>query len=558
MTGLSALLLGVLMHMRWGYNAGDNDHLVLSPVGMRWANPDWFKNDWTVDNAPQPHWLFDIVTFLGVKLGSVAAVYFAYWVISLVVFGAATTMMARAWAGRHPWLAVLLVTAIAAITPQWLLGTGSPLLAIALPGVLSGFLIYLATGALLIGRHRVAGLAAVATALVHVQQGAVVLVLLLAAAAVVFARTRKIDWWLAGSGLASAAIVFFGLRLRPVAGHLEDFAAACDKLIPFHCNATIWDPQQIAGGMALMAFAFLTIVYLARSDRWRWWVVVILPAVGLTAGVMVDRYDVPGLGVLAQGLNIYRLDVMMLPLAVWGMVAIIFARVGVLARWALLGLTMMLGYVALGQGGWILGYPRGGAVAFATLAVLILITLLMTVPEFKEYKAPAWTTAVLAVALLTLLPAFTSGRMHFRKFDPTFYNDAALRSWGEQVERVVPPGEQLLVSPTSGRIRQVTKRAIVVDCKYGPYGGDPWKQYAARMEALGGFDQCIRHTADFDRLAPAAVTAIAKRYGAGYLVVEDRQQWRLQAHLVEGWKVVLNPSGSVSSYVLKAPWAAQS
>jgi hypothetical protein len=105
-TLVSGGLLGLLLHMRWGYSAGGMDHLVLSPLGLHWYRPDWFANDWIFANAPQPHWLFDVITWLSAEVGGlkgVAVAYLLYWMLSVTAFGLATAILAKAWAPAHRW-----------------------------------------------------------------------------------------------------------------------------------------------------------------------------------------------------------------------------------------------------------------------------------------------------------------------------------------------------------------------------------------------------------------------------------------------------------------------
>ncbi len=552
---LSAALLGLLLHLRYGYSAGTGDHLVLSALGLHWANPDDFAGDWVIENAPQPHWLFDVVTWVGASTGTLDAVYFGYWALGLLVFGAATAILARAWTPRHTWQATAAVTVIGALTPWWLLGTGSPMLAIALPGVLSGFLLYLAVAALITARHWLAAVVSIATALVHVQQGAVISVLLLATVAVLAVRDRRAHWPLIGAAVATTAIVAANLVARPVAGNTEDFAKVCRDLIPYHCEATSWSPQLMWGGFALVGLALLSVLHFGRGNRGLWAVLVLLPAVGLTAGVLFDRFDVPTYGVLAQGLNVYRLDVVLLPLAVWGALTPVFALRAAWQRLLLLPLVGALAYFAMGVKETEPAYPFAsdhGGPWILVAAGALLIGCLTVIPR------------VLVVAgIITGLigSAVTAGALTWAPLDTRFIPDPELRAWGRAVEAVVPPNNQILIPPLALDIRLATNRGVVVDCKNGAYGGQATKDYEARLEALGGVDQCNRlDPAGYNSLTAQQLTTIAKKYNANYLVLEPAQAWQESRYLDEGWTVVFSPdddrkNDDLKNMVLKAPWA---
>ena len=552
-----AAVLGGLMQMRWGYRAGIGDHLVLSALGLHWAKPDEFANDWVIANAPQPHWLFDVVTWAGASSGTLPAVYFLYWVVSLLVFGYATALLARGWAGTLRWATILAVSVVIAATPIWLLGTGSPNYPIAVPGVLAGYLIYLTAAALLLGRHRLAAVAAVATALVHVQQGLVVVVLLAALAVAVWLRSRRFDRWLLGGAGLSAVAVGVALQARPVAGHLSDFADACNKIIPYHCNATTWLKSDARGGLALLALALLTVLYLARSERFRWFVVVVLPTVALLGGLAADRWNVPFFGVLAQGLNIYRLDVLLMPLSIWGLLTpLLVTSLGTRARWALLAAVLFLGHSALGQQGWAVEKARGGPWTLIAAGALILAVAAMTVPGLvRRPHAVTWSVLVL-IAVSAVASGVYSNALKARPVTPAFMAaEHDMRDWGVDAQKVIPPGSQVLIPPVTIDLRMALRRGVVVDCKNGPYGGPAWQDYKTRIEALGGFPQCLGKYQAFNDLPPSSVSATAQKYGANYMVVDKGTKWRLASLVSLGWTVVQRPAHGYEGYVLKAPWA---
>jgi hypothetical protein len=558
--GLSALILGGMLHWRYGYSAGFNDHLVLSPVGRQWANPDEFAGDWAVANAPQPHWLFDMVTWFGATIGHLGAVYLAYWLLGLAVFGVATTMLARRWAPAHPVVATVVVTVLGSITPWWLLGTGSPMLAIALPVVLAGFLIYLTVAALLTDRRRLAAVSAVATALVHVQQGGVVGVLLLAVVLLTVLRAREIDWLLLGAGALCLTIMLVTLSFRPVAGHLSDFAQVCTQLIPMHCEATVWTPGRLRGGFALLGLAMLTCVYVPVEQRIRWALLLVLPAFGLTCGVLADRWNVPVLGMLAQGLNIYRLAVVLLPFAIWGVLAPVFGRLVPWRRPVLLLLVLLLGYRAISTPDYAAEYPletpAGGRWMLLLVVGLGVACLAVTGTRLAARASLLVRAGAVGIVAAVLASISANDAVVLHRFEPRLFSGGDLVTWGEAVRKAVPPGSQLAAAPLATYVRAVTGRGVIADCKYGPYGGAPWREYVARIDALGGFAQCSSYNPNyFDDLPPQVVAATAKRYGADYLVVEATQQDRLPILRAHGWTVVLGPVNSLENWILKAPWA---
>jgi hypothetical protein len=160
------------------------------------------------------------------------------------------------------------------------------------------------------------------------------------------------------------------------------------------------------------------------------------------------------------------------------------------------------------------------------------------------------------------------------------FPQGALADWGQRAEQLVPSGSQLLAPPLDWGVRMATKRAVVADCKYGPYGGDAWKEYKARIEAMGGFDQCLgtQGAKTYDDLPGETLVEVARRYHADFIIVETfltpetRNVRESRVSVPEstepprptgsdqkdsltrmGWTVLLGPEEEVPFYLLKAP-----
>jgi hypothetical protein len=546
--------MGALLHLRYAYLAGDRDQLVLSPLGLSWAEPEWFVGDWAIANAPQPHYLFDYLTWLGATTGALGALYLIYWFVAMAVFGIATSLLARVWAPRHQWLAVTTVTVIASVTPLSLYGSGGTLYATALPVVLGGALVYLTVAGLLTGDHRIAAFAAVAAAFTHVQQGAITMVLCGLVAMVVWLRERRVDRWLVASAVAALAVVVIGLRVRPVAGHLEEFADACRLLIPYHCDASTWGRDTFLAGAGLIGLAVATVAYIARADRARWFVVVALPALGMLAAAAFDWGDVPVLGVLVQGLNVYRLAVILLPLAVWGMLAPLFADLTRRRRLVLLAGSLVLGLAALTDAGW--GLQPGSKVAGGPWMIvfgglLILAVAALVHPRLAPNSELVWRASMVGLVVTVLVSATVGGALRLRPFDPRFFRDDDLARWGSDVQTVVPPGAVLVIPPEAVQLRMATKRAVVVDCKYGPYGGDAWREFKERLEAVGGIGQCLSTEPAYDALTGDHLAAVARQYGAQYIVINSENVAQATALEAIGAQRLVSPTGTAEYLLLR-------
>lgn len=549
-----------LLQFRYGYQSGTNDHFVLSLQGLQWGRRGFLVNDWFIASAPQPHVLFDLVTWAGAATDRLSEVYLAWWLLGLAVGGVATAVLAVAWTPRHPVVASAVVGGLIVLGPQIVLGSTSPALPTALPHELGGFLAYL-TGALLLTRRpRPAALALIATAAVHVQLGALAAVVGLLAFAVV-AITERVRWWslLAGVVVAGGLVVAV-LRMRPVAAEGDDFVQICREVIPYHCDATTWSASQFSSGAAVVGAALLCLGYVWRGGRTAvglWAAVVLVPALGLTLGVLAGRYDVPVAGRLAQSTNIFRLAALLVPFAAWGLY-VGFARLTSWRRigWLLLAVPAGYGWLVARDGAPVLpDAPREASVVLAVAVLAVLARGLPSSGVAGELRA-VWVALAGAAAVALLVRAcLDAGTLADRPVRPTFVASASDRAMGVLIARHVPVGEEVLVPPTLGVVRLTSGRSIVVDCKAVPYGGAAWREYRERLDALGGRDSCHSGGRPFLEVTPAELTATALRYGARYLVLTGRDT-RVRPIQALGWRVLQRPRPNAGDmWVLAAPGA---
>lgn len=556
--GLLAAVLGLLLHLRWQYSAGTQDHLVLSPMGLHWADSDDFAGDWFLEGAPQPHWLFDVFTSALARHGLLAQGYFAYWLLALFVCGIATALLAREWAPRTQLTVGVAVVVTLSAMPWWLLGTGSPAVAMALPVVLGGFLVYLFYALLLTGREVPAAMTAVAAALVHVQQGAVLLVVLLLVA--VGRRLVGRGWsraLLLAAG-ANAIIISLVLTARPVAGG-SGFLEVCELLIPYHCDATTWSWSEVLSGVALTVMALATWLLVRGRYDLEWLCSILVVWMALVGGVLADKLDIPVVGTLVQSSNLYRVAVILLPFACWGLLVPLLANASSRARLLALGVVLVsFWFLATAQGlpssplssgsGWIL------VVAIAVVAGTVATLRAVGHDPWDARRARFVRATSVTVSGGLILAGVTSGWLAPRPFDPAFFPDDVIRGWGEEVREVVPPGGQFVAPPLATYVRITTRRGVVADCKNVPYGGAAWRSYRQRMERLGGLDQC--RTLDpttYNSLPVSQLVSAAREFDADYIVVETGDM-RLEQLQRMQWKLVMGPYGSLDNRVLQAPW----
>jgi hypothetical protein len=294
---------------------------------------------------------------------------------------------------------------------------------------------------------------------------------------------------------------------------------------------------------------------------------VLLPFVGLMGGVFADRFNVPVLGLAAQGLNVYRLSIELFQFAIWGLLMVAFAKLTPRQRWVALGVTLVVGWYGTRSQFWALdGNPTwtGKEINRVTTVPLLLIAALclvaavvvQTVPDLvRKRQDRAVQVAVGAGVLVLLLSAVAGNQFALRKVTPQFFPYPALNAWGAEVQKVVPPGEQLLVPPSAVQVRIAARRGVVVDCKLAPYGGEAWREYRSRMEALGGFIEC--GAPGWRRVSADQLAGYARRYGAGFVVVRSDMATDVTiaaALAAQGWTQVAGERPGAPYRVFKAPW----
>lgn len=555
-TLVTAIFLGTVINfgnkaiqpgLEGGYTAGAGDHYVLSTLGLHWADPSRYAGDWFMEAAPQPHWFFDTLTYVGSSTGALSLVYFLFWCFGLGAFALGATFLSRMWTPQAPWFFSIATAAIAALSPWSIVGTGSGMIPMAIPAVVSAHLVFLFIAAAITGREKWMLAAALVTAVVHVQQGAVVAVMLAALGLVQFIKTRTFPKATALTLLATAIIVLGGLMARPVAANRDDFIEICNTVITYHCAAQYWAPATIVIALSVIGLALCTVLYLPRNDRMVWGAVVGLPIVGLLLGLAANVMTMPVFGELAQGLNVYRLGALILPFAVMALLLPVFK----LGKQNLVGAgtVLILGWIYLLDQGWQIRQPLTAAfIGFFLIVGLAAVAVRSYRPALTKL---ATRVGALAIILLFLGSAVTSGMITPRGLHATFIPDADIREWGAAVENVVPEGESLLASPLATYVRGTTFRGVIADCKNVPYGGEPWAEWQERIDDLGGMSQCAPPDANFyNALTAQQLDRAARKYGVSYLVVEGGQAARIPELRELGWSTVMEPVNSLQNVVM--------
>lgn len=548
---------GALSHT--GYTAGTGDQTVLTPDGLHLADPGLFANDFFLENSPSPHWFFNLVTAFGHQIGHLSTVYFIYWFVGLVMFGFATALLAKRWVPTHPWAASILFTVVMGLSPWAIVGTGSPMIAAAIPAVAGGFAAYLTCAALLTGRFPLAATAGALTALLHVQQGLVVAILLIASALFQTISRRRPAYALIAGAVASGALTGYGLWGSGFGGSISDFVQVCNEMIPYHCAAHLWSPATLIVAGAVIVLAVVGIRLVPMGDRVLWVTSVGLVAIGLALGLISDALRIPVLGDLAQGANIYRLGAVIVFFTMWGLISYAFSPVGGRRDRGLFLVWLVASAAYLIVPGWQFPNEFGWPTPILLLAVLVVSAwggrLIGRRPGkwgSRATKLPltgAWVASVLLLAM-----AFAGGFLRVQPLDVAIQPNAEIRAWGAAVQKVIPEGDIVLSAPNAMYMRLATLRANIADCKDVPYGGRVYAEWKDRLDDLGGWKVQCRSPypgAPFNALSASDLDRAAHKYGARFIILEEGQMHNLPGLESLGWVVKLRPVNALQNVVLE-------
>ncbi len=525
-TSLTAfVLLGLGLQLRYGYRAGVDDHLVLSPKGIQLSNPDAFVNDYFLQNAPQPHIAFDAITYLGERTGLLGFTYLAYWLVALLALSVAISLMILKLGKTNFIGTTTLAVVFLVLAPISFLGTTTPALARAIPHVMGGSLALLTISLLIFGKVRWAGAVAFLAAVMHVQNGLIAAAVVLLWLIITFVINRSVDAILVLETVLAFAVVFAILKLRPIAGNPEDFLFVCREYIPYHCEADTWVLDRLATGIAGLTLVALlaSSIFAERLNKVTATFVRVLVAGLVFANLFVvfaDRYNVPVLGELFQATNAYRIGVLTV-----GLASISFA----LHLSLISSLSKKHFYVAVVSGVLFLNAPSDGGylsnMKIGLLAVGLFLILVKHAIDRKQiddsqFSLPVSQSVVIPftgfiAATLSVLalagPSFTFGL-------PVLSFNSARADLGKQIASVIPSGETIAMDPKRNWVRLSTERAVVVDCKYVPYGGPALLEYRKRLDQLGGFGNTCG-LKGFSELKPIEVSEFAQKFDANYLLL---------------------------------------
>jgi hypothetical protein len=497
-----------------GYRAGTWDHWVLSPKGISWTDDSSFINDWTIFHAPQPHVFFDLFTAIGTYLNVLSWFYLGYFFVTITVLCLAYWILCKTFFNNFHFSCGTLAVLILSISPKYLLGTGVPFLGIALPALLASGLALLSLAYLINDHTRAAMTLSIPTTLMHVQLGLALTSLLLI---VLFFEKDKWQRKFILSSLQVATSILCGvvlLNLRPVYGNLKDFTWVCQNMIPYHCDANSWTLNTLITGSSSLGLLLVS-SFISTNHKWRL-ITRSLCLIELFA-VSSDYLNIPLVGEFVQGSNLYRYGMFVSALTPIAIIFIFLSTYKGILRFATLeACGFLFSFLYLCSEFTILSNKKVYVGIFIVVAYLISIrnqilsSSKRKIKNFQSVTIFLSTTSLLSILVFTPL---SDSHIQINLESETSTRALLLRD-------LVRPGGIIASDPRMTWVRLESRRAVIVDCKYAPYGGPALREYRQRLSSLGGWHRACSD-GSFVNLSSNELDSFVRRYGAEYILIES-------------------------------------
>lgn len=546
---LAGVMLVATQAVAAGYEYGHGEQQLLSIKGISWADPTAFVNDWFNERAPQPHILFDVITFVAESIHARPAVYFGYWAASLLVVAWAISLVADVWLPRRVRSLELLVAALLVTGPYFALGTFLVIHREAVPNGLGGALGLLTVAFLIRRRDRAALVAAGLTTAFHVQHGTVVAVALLVAWLLQPDRFRRryVRWFPVAIVLILVCVYLVGVVRGLVAGS-GDVVAICETASPGHCDPQVWSSSVIRSGV-LVVILGVAAPMLARPWSWRSVGLVAAPALVALVALATDLANIQPFQTLGREFFLYRFVMAVAPFAPFTIVMLLGRAATRLSSWRTwvsvpVGIVLLVAWHGLTFANITRFRPTSAGVARATAVLAVAVTGGVALATFVFARGamrrrrlvlalPPAVTAGMALSVGLLL-AYGSRATGWVPLTLGYRADDGAVVIGRRVEALTPPGAVIAARPDYTWLRLMSRRAVVVDCKSVPYGGPPWVEYNERLRALGADTPLKCGDAGYSRLSADELLGLEQRFGATYALLEPSDA--AYAYASQHWK----------------------
>ena len=482
--------------------------MLLSVKGISWADKNAFVGDWFNDKAPQPHVLFDVITYFGEKIHFLAGVYFLYYLASCYAFALGTALLAKLWLPRQFQYLQHVVNVLVVVGPVFLLGTFLTIHFQAVPNMAGGCIAYLGIACLLTKNDRIAVFAIVAASAVHLQHGIAIASVALLFVVFGLVNNRKL---VIGASLISLFIsLTVAINRRLLSDSSEIAHAVAEVASPGHFNVEIWSSYGIISGISVLGLAILNFTIRdSENHRVRKMVLFTIITCAPVIGIISDLNDIEPFQSLARSFFVYRFSMLLVPFACWFLVRqLVLACTGqplfVAATLVIFAFSYHRYFMTT-----FTNFPKLGS-WWLILIICSAVVIVRCLPDRLVRKNQISVALFSGVFLLFLLMGFQKFENHWPQIDYLATDNEVILS--RSMSTVLQPNDVLASDPSIPWIRILTRRAIVVDCKGVPYGGEPWNEYIRRLGVLGVSrpDTCV----GYKQLSLEQILGFPKSVGA--------------------------------------------
>lgn len=464
-----------------GYGFGYGEQMLLSVKGISWADKNAFVGDWFNNNAPQPHVLFDVITYVGEKIHFLAGVYFLYYLASCYAFALGTALLAKLWLPQQFQYLQHLVNVLVVVGPVFLLGTFLTIHFQAVPNMAGGCIAYLGIACLLTRNDRMAAFAIVAASAFHLQHGIAIasVGLLFVAFGLPKQKTLVITASLIGLLVSFSIAVWRQL----LSGSSEVAHAIAEVGSTGHFNVETWSTFGIISGLTVLGLAVLNFAIRdSNNHQIRKTVLFTMIACGPVIGIIADLNNIEPFQSLARSYFVYRYSMLLAPFACWFIV-----RQLVIAFTARPLISVAsLGIFAFSYHRYFLttytNFPKLGS-SWIILTFCSAVMIIRLIPDQFSWRDRISSGLCCGIFILMFTLGFQNFKSHWPQIDYAATDNALIVS--RYMSTALQQTDVLASDPSIPWIRILTRRAIVVDCKGAPYGGAPWNEYIRRLGVLG-------------------------------------------------------------------------
>ena len=477
----TVVLLLAINFLTPGYSFGYGEQMLLSVKGISWADPNAFVGDWFNEHAPQPHIVFDAITYFGEKINFLAGVYLLYFIVSCSIFALATAFLAEHWLPSRLRYLQHLVNVLCVVGPVFLLGTFLTIHFQAVPNMAGGCLVYLAVASLITRRENIAAIVMLLAALMHLQHGIAMASIGILFTVLGLIEKRKLI--LAASAISLGISFAMAFYRDLLSGSSEIAHEAAEIGSTGHLNVETWTTPSIVGGLFVLTLAILNFSLRGSHDkRIKLILGIAIIALGPIIGIIADLNNIEPFQSLARSFFIYRYSMVLAPFASWYLVRNL-VNTGNRNVFRALGsfVALMAGFIGYFSVNYS-NFPRlkSAWVLVGIVALAISIRMSCKKPDSRFHLGFIPVGYLTAVVIILGCIQFDS---RWPKIDFASTDNAVTisRSMGMSLTS----SDVLASDPNIPWIRPFTRRAIVADCKGAPYGGAPWNEYIRRLGALG-------------------------------------------------------------------------